>query len=137
MVNRKELIQDLVEDARNIRLCGPSDDLEEQTGVTSSYRYLVIQFKRVVAPMLKAEAASRLNAIEVEIDNIYSVYEAKAELDALLPDIEEALEGNESGVVAAEDDLLPLCNRKTFDADIARFTGSLKNSPQLGERLLQ
>jgi hypothetical protein len=33
-----------------------------------------------------------LNTIEVEIDNLYSAYDANAELDALLPDIEAALE---------------------------------------------
>ena len=92
MANRKELIQELVENARHFRFCGPSDDPDEQTAVTSGYRHLVIQFKRLVSPILTEEAASRLNAVEVEIDNIYSAYEAKAELDALLPEIEDALE---------------------------------------------
>lgn len=37
-------------------------------------------------------AASRLNSIDVEVNNVYSAYEAKAEWDSLLPDIEAALE---------------------------------------------
>src|SRR5258708_8634285 len=90
--SRKELIADLVTKARDFRFCGPSDDPEECTAVTSGDRYLMIQFKRLVSPILFADAASRLNAIEVEIDNLYSAYDAKAELDALLPEIEDALE---------------------------------------------
>jgi hypothetical protein len=89
---RKEIIADLIEQVRAFRFCGPSDDPDEQTAVTSGYRYLVVQFKRLAAPILASPAASRLNAIEVEIDNLYSAYDAKSELDALLPEIEEALQ---------------------------------------------
>jgi len=38
-----------------------------------------------IGPILSEEAASQLNGIEVEIDNIYSAYEARSQLDALLP----------------------------------------------------
>jgi len=47
---RKEIIADLIEDARKFRFCGPSDDPDEQTAVTSGYRYLVTQFKRLALP---------------------------------------------------------------------------------------
>jgi hypothetical protein len=89
---RKEIIRDLIESAKRLRLCGPSDDPDEQTSVTSSCRYLVTLFKRLAAPVLASPSASRLNAIEVHIDDLYSAYDAKAELDALLPEIEAALE---------------------------------------------
>ena len=86
------MVAELIEDARRFRFCGPSDDPDEQTAVTSGYRYLVTQFKRLAGPVLTSPSASRLNAIEVEIDNLYSAYDAKAEIDALLPEIEAALE---------------------------------------------
>lgn len=89
---RKEILTDLIEEARKFRLCGPSDDPDKQTAVTGGYRYLVTQFKRLATPVLASPPASQLNAIEVEIDNVYSMYDAKAELDALLPEIEAALE---------------------------------------------
>jgi hypothetical protein len=89
---RKEIIAELIEDARRFRFCGPSDDPDEQTAVTAGYYHLVIQFKRLASPVLASASASRLNAIEVEIDNLYSAYDAKSELDALLPEIEAALE---------------------------------------------
>jgi len=89
---RKEIIAGLIEDARKFRFCGPSDDPDEQTAVTAGYHHLVVQFKRLAGPILPVAGASQLNAVNVEINNIYSAYEAKAELDALLPDIEAALE---------------------------------------------
>lgn len=51
-----------------------------------------MQFKRLAGPILPEEPASRLNSINVEIDDLYSAYDARAELDALIPDIEAALE---------------------------------------------
>ena len=90
--DRKKLIADLIREARQFRLCGPSDDPDEQTAVTTAYYHLVIQFKQLAGPILPGGAASRLNSIEVEFDNIYSAYKARAELDALLPDVESALQ---------------------------------------------
>lgn len=90
--SKKEVITNLIESARRFRFCGPSDDPDEQTAVTVGYRHLVVQFKRLVSPILPEDAASRLNAIDVEVDNLYSAFDANAELDALLPDIEDALE---------------------------------------------
>ena len=59
----------------------------------------MIQFKRIAGPFLPPDAVSRLNSINVEIDDLYSAYDAKAELDALLPEIESALEYlDESGM---------------------------------------
>jgi hypothetical protein len=90
--SKRELIAKAIEDARNFRFCGPSDDPDEQTAVTLGFRHLVIQLKRLAGPLLPETAVSRLNAIDVEINNLYSAFEANAELDALLPDIESALE---------------------------------------------
>jgi len=93
---KREVIAELIESARNFRFCGPSDDPDEQTAVTEGYRYLIIQFKRIVGPLLSQREAAQLAAIDVEVNNIYSAYEARAELDALLPDIAEAIENLEN-----------------------------------------
>jgi hypothetical protein len=90
--SKREIITNLIDDARKFRFCGPSDDPDEQTAVTVGYRHLVVQFKRLASPILPEAAATRLNAIDVEVDNLYSAYDARAELDALLLDIEAALE---------------------------------------------
>jgi hypothetical protein len=86
------MITHLIGEARQFRFCGPSDDLDMQTAVTTGYNYLVVQLKRLAGPVLSGVFASRLNSINVEFNDIYSAYEAKAELDALLPEIEAALE---------------------------------------------
>src|SRR5688572_32028330 len=91
------LIQ-LIKDLRAFRFCGPSDDPDEQTGVTAGYRYLVVQLKRLACPILPEPDAARLNAIEVEINNLFSAYEAHDEVDALLPDIEAIVEGVEASI---------------------------------------
>lgn len=97
--NKKEVIAQLVEDARRFKFCGPSDDPDEQTSVTAGYRHVVIQLKRLAGPLLPEAERLRLNSLEVEVNNIYSAYEAHAEIQALLPDIEAALEhSNEAGL---------------------------------------
>jgi len=90
--NRKKIIMDLIEDARKARFCSPSDDPEEQMAVTTAYRHLVIQFQKLVGPILPNVAADQLRTIDVDVDDIRSVYDARAHLDALLPDIEDVLE---------------------------------------------
>jgi hypothetical protein len=89
---RREVVKGLIEEVRRFRFCGPSDDPDEQTAVTSGYRYIVIQFKRLAAPLLSSATAARLQAIDVEVDNLYSAYDAKAELDAILPELESAID---------------------------------------------
>lgn len=86
-------ITDLIGQVRGFRFCGPSDDPDEQTAVCVGYRHLIIQLQRLAAPVLPQTERERLESIDVEIDNIYSVYEANAELETLLSDIEDALAG--------------------------------------------
>ena len=90
--SKRNLIMNAIKEVRSFRFCGPSDDLDEQTAVTLGFRYLVIQLKRLACPILPETAASQLNAIDVEVDNLYSAFDAKAELDALLPDVKSVLE---------------------------------------------
>jgi hypothetical protein len=51
---KKELITSAIGDVRKFRFCGPSDDPDEQTAVTLGFRHLVIQLKRLAAPLLPA-----------------------------------------------------------------------------------
>jgi len=127
---RKEIVANLVKDARCFRFCGPSDDPDEQSAVTAGYRHLVTQFKRLVAPVLATPSAYRLNAVEVEIDNLYSAYDAKAEIDALLPEIETALERlgddgflqiGDGSVIVAESRLVELRSLVSADLDFRKL----------------
>ena len=88
---KRERIRNAIEQVRHYRFCGPSDDLDEQTAVTVGYRHLLVQLQRLASPILPEAAGSRLNALDIEINNLYSAFEARAEIDALLPDIEDVL----------------------------------------------
>jgi non-specific serine/threonine protein kinase len=54
--------------------------------------YVVTQLQLLAGPLLSSAQAALLNSIQVEIDDLYSAYRAKPKLDALLLDIESALE---------------------------------------------
>jgi hypothetical protein len=101
--SRKALIQNLIADARQFRCSGPSDDPDAQTASTIGFNYLVVQFQRIAGPYLPESIAERLNAIRVEVTDIYTAYQALAELDALIPDIEAAIEhlDDAAGAVSA------------------------------------
>ncbi len=75
--------------------------------------------------MLPEEPASRLNSINLEINDLYSAYDAKAELDALIPDIEAALEFADDAGMSA--------NRWIVDpALIARLAEERSNAVDVG-----
>jgi hypothetical protein len=91
---------------------------------------MVIQFKRLASPILASSSASRLNAVEVEIDNLYSAYEASSELDALLPEIETALEHLRDdaslliaggSTIVADSRLVELCSLVSADFDFRKL----------------
>jgi hypothetical protein len=89
---RRERIEELIERAEKIRLCSPSADPEEQTWVTVGLHHIVTEFQRLACPILAADAALHLKNISVEIDNIYTAYDASAKLDAIIPEVQAALE---------------------------------------------
>lgn len=107
---KREMIANAIADLRKFRFCGPSDDPDEQTAVTLGYRYLLIQLQRWAAPILPEAIAFRLNALNVETNNLYSAFDADVELNAFLPDIEGVLNtlANEERKMAASVSAKPL-----------------------------
>ena len=85
-------IREVVASHRSFRFCGPSDDPEEITAVTMGYRHLVVQLQRLAGPILTEPGASLLNSLNVEIDDLYSAVEARSEIEAIILDVEEAIE---------------------------------------------
>ena len=81
---------------QTFRFCGPGDDPDEITGVTLGYRHLLIQLQRSATPLLPEAVATRLNSLIVEPDDLYTAFNANAEIDALTLDIGEAIEAHES-----------------------------------------
>ena len=85
-------IREIIDNLRSFRFCGPGDDPDEITAVTGGYRHLVVLLQRLAGPILAKPAASRLDSLNVEIGHIYSVYEACPEIEAIILDVEEAIE---------------------------------------------
>lgn len=85
-------IRNVMSSIRTFRMCGPGDDPDEITNVTIGFRSLLIQLKRLAGPMLPESMSKRLEAIDVEVDNVYSVYEAKSEMEALIIEINEVID---------------------------------------------
>ena len=108
---KRKILTNTIAKARNFHFCGPSDDPDEQTAVTLGYRHLVIQLQRLAGPLLPKAIASRLSDLDVRVDDLFSVFEANAELDAMLPDIEDALESfdntEKQGIAATSAEPLP------------------------------
>ena len=110
---KKEIIGGLIDSARKYRFCSPSEDIEEIWGVTTGYRNLIVQLQRMAGPMLPPDVALQLNAINVEINDVNSAFDADSELSALLPDIEAALENSENNAMPPEQ---PFSKRHQFSS---------------------
>jgi hypothetical protein len=98
---RKETITQLIRDIQDFKFCSPSDDPEEHTAVTAGFHHLITMIKVQAAPILAEPYASQLADIDVEINNVYSAYEANAQISALIPEIEDALDNFDGTFPAA------------------------------------
>ena len=89
---KRARIVELINEARHFRLRAAIDDSDEQLAVATDYQYLLVQLKRLAGPLLREAESARLDSLDVDVNDFQSACQAKAELDALLFDIEEALE---------------------------------------------
>ncbi len=67
------------------------DELDKQYVFTLVIRDLVVQLQTLAGPILPAAAKTQLRAISVDVGDFVSASRARAELDALLPAVEDAL----------------------------------------------
>ena len=89
---RLQAIREAIDSHRTFRFCAPSDDPDRVDAVTLGYRHVVIQLQRLASRLLTEPTASRLNSLDVEVDNIYSAFDAHSEIEAIILDIEDAIE---------------------------------------------
>lgn len=86
--DRKTRLAAIVGDLEDFRCCGPSDDPDKKTGVIQSYRYLVTHLKHLSHGVVPTAISEHLDAIDPKtFESVYDVYDAMAEVDAVLPDI--------------------------------------------------
>jgi hypothetical protein len=93
---RKSRLREALHDLDTLRLCGPSDDPDEQTSVIESYRHILIHIKVPSKGVVSTETQAMLDEQEpLKIESIYDVYSSKAYLDAISSDIASDLENTE------------------------------------------
>ena len=93
MEARKGRLRELLIDLETLRLCGPSDDPDEQTNVIEGYRYVLINIKVLSTGLISFDTAKQLEELKPEkIETIYDVYSSKAYLDAIASDITSDLD---------------------------------------------
>jgi hypothetical protein len=90
--NRRTKLREMLDSLSNLRLCGPSDDPDEQTAAMESYRYLLINIKALSQGLISSDVYEQLEAVPNSLASIYDVYESKARLDAVCVDIESDLQ---------------------------------------------
>lgn len=95
VASRKARLRKALDDLAGLRLCGPSDDPDEQTSVIEGYRYILIQVKALSKGLVASDLTEQLDAVPANIESLFDVYESKAHLDAIAPDI--ALEMDDPG----------------------------------------
>ena len=71
---------------------GPSDDADELTAFASAYRHVLVTIQMLAAPILTPAVRQQLESLAVDPNNIYDVYETMPKLNALLLDVDEALD---------------------------------------------
>ena len=69
-------VRETITAMQSFRFCGPGDDPDEISGVTLGYRHLLIQLQRTATPLLPEAVATRLNALGVEPEDLYSALNA-------------------------------------------------------------
>lgn len=94
--NRKARVGKILSDLSSFRCCAASDELEEHWGNILNYKELLIHLKTLSRGLIPSELFEQVESIPQDFQSIYELYDAKARLDAILPDIGIALDSSVS-----------------------------------------
>ena len=89
--DRLKRLKTIIDDLQSAKFCAPDEDPLEISAVTTTYRYLVTQLQMLASPILDESKAKFLNSINVEYNDIFSVYDASSKIDIIILDINEAI----------------------------------------------
>jgi hypothetical protein len=133
--SRRTRLRQLLDRLETLRMCGPSDDPDEQTAVMEAYRYLLINIRALCKGVMPSDVYTEVYAVPSRIDSIYDVYESEAHLDAVCVDVRTELKfpcSADSGtantflVAPSLIDELGKVNNTSFDA--TKLTGYCKET---------
>ncbi|MDA3936134.1 MAG: hypothetical protein PF636_04605 [Actinomycetota bacterium] len=143
-MDRIERLRSVIADMQGHQMCAPDDDPIRLDAVAVGYSYLLTQLKRLTKALVSPELAADIDGVSVDVQNIYSVYEARAQIDALLPEVEDAIAQASQRQLTFEeriveglrqllhakgrDDLVAKLSRCKADFDVSSQYGSYWNS---------
>ena len=89
---QKQKLTELLDKIREFHFSVSIDDFDNQYAFSLTVRDLVLQLQALAAPILPDTIAIRLDSIDVDVQDFDSAASARAELDALVPAVEDALQ---------------------------------------------
>jgi hypothetical protein len=104
MNSRKQRLAELVNKLEGFRCFSPSDDPDEQTSVVESYRYLIKSLKYLAKEIIPPRLFEHLAAIDPSsFDSVYDIYNAKVDVDVILPEILEVMDNPDASTLSQKD----------------------------------
>lgn len=134
---------ELADEIEAFRFCGPSDDLEMQTGVVYGFKYLAKRFIGSARRVRNQELHNALKEIDTNIENIYEAYDLHADIQPLIDQLREIIENPvEWSEVSGEfvdssiiEQLHQITNSKFDLTKVIRFCEELNSSFNIGNYL--
>lgn len=136
---------EMCDEIERFRFCGPGDDPDEQTNVVYGFKFLAKRFVGTARRIKNRDFQEALNGVTVDIDDIYDVYDLRADLQLLIDQLRELAEHPEAcewvgpadifvepSVIA---DLRQSNNRKYDLTKVVRFCEELNSSFSSGNYL--
>ena len=130
---QKEKLAELLAEIRGFNPSVSIDDLDSQYVFALTVRDLVVRLQVLAGPILPIETAVKLDIIHVDEHDLVSASRARAELDALVPAVEDALAsiGSQPGTLLPGSLKLLLQDRKldTVSEDVERTLLTAESDP--------
>ncbi|OKP91350.1 hypothetical protein [Paenibacillus sp. P32E] len=84
-------LQGIISEIEGFRFCGPSDDPDEQTAVVYGFSHLLTKFKYYGVRLDSGFLKKQVEMLNIDLNNIYDVYDAKAEISPIMEEIKDYL----------------------------------------------
>lgn len=90
----KRKILELIEEFKNSKIYGPSDDPDSQTAMIIGHNDLVVKLKYYTRKIEDYYFKNEIQALEEQLETVYEVYDLRSRLEPLLDDLEEEVGGS-------------------------------------------
>ena len=128
---QKKGLSSVLDEIKEFRFPVSIYDIDAQYVFALKVRDLVVRLQRLAVPILPRESAAQLNSIKVDVDDFNDASKARAELDAFVPIVEDAIETIET----QPNELLPVSLKNQLaERNLDAVSQALKNAVLAVER---